>query len=248
MGSVLLPKVLEILEEYLVQRNEVSVEKQEDFHIFTEYCGSLCHWQENEDGTFREDSESSWVSEEEILQILRRRLSLNAVLATQHERRKRNFPGFHLESALLPLLLPKILEDCCLEEQEVGISYGYEPEGEPELEDLDNNSTWVTLYLKGSKKLICRWLEERNGDNENFIGDEEIHYWRNVKEAISSLRRKASPALAKETLRKLKEAKKKIEHLEERVEHLREKKRDIKYRPGKIGALKAQEHFEELAG
>ncbi|AHA46213.1 hypothetical protein ISTM_315 [Insectomime virus] len=249
MASVLLPKVLDILEGFLIQRNEVQVEVQDDIHLFTQFCGSLCHWQENEDGTFQESPTSPQVSEEEMLQILRERLNLHPSLPQLCEKRKKYTSGFHLESVLLPLVLPLVLEDCCLEEDEVGICYAYSPGDVPCLEELDEDATWVTLYLKGSKSPICRWSEEHDEGEVRFFGEEELHCWGSKDESIEALRKNAknSRAVCILSLVRLKEARQKIEHLERRVEQLRDKKREIKYSPGNSGALEAQKHFELLA-
>ncbi|BAU79910.1 hypothetical protein A9K97_gp441 [Tokyovirus A1] len=249
MDSVLLPKVLDILEEFLVQRNEVSIEKQEDFHVFTEFCGSLCYWQENDDGTFREDSESLSVSEEEMLEYLRSRLETHGRLRTLHERRKRNVPGFHLESVLLPLVLPRIIEEFCLEESDIGVSYALNPGEEPSLEDLDNNSTWVTIHPKDSKQEICRWLEEDLGDRVRFSGEDEVLYWPSAKEAVEDilLRATDSPATFALALRNLKKTKQEIAELKRKNEKLRDRVLKYKFAPGSEKVQELQRHFSQLA-
>ncbi|ALH06716.1 hypothetical protein PMV_018 [Port-miou virus] len=258
MAGILLTKVLDILEEYFVQRDEVQVEskvkwtgetKCEDVHVFTEFCGSLCYWQEDGLGKFREDAGFPWISEEEILEKIKEHLEIHPELKKQRQRRKRNLvPGFHLESVLLSSLLPLILEDLCLEEGEVDVSYAYFPGDRPDLTDLDENATWVTLHLKGTKESFCRWCEEQNEEETKFLEEEELSPWKNSEDAIASLRRDVmeKSVLLIPTVKKLREAKQQIEELKRENERLRQKKREIKYAPGRIGALKAQEHFESF--
>lgn len=250
MDSVLLPKVLDILEEFLVQRDEVSSNKsRKTIELFTEFCDFLCSWQEDGDETFREDSSSPPLSEEEMLSLLRSRLESHELLKTLHERRKKYCPGFHLESTLLPLVLPRILEEFCLEEGDVGISYSWTPGEEPSVEDLDYNMTWVTIYQKDSKREICRWLEEDVGENVKFIGEDQVLYWPSTEKAIENILLNVasfSGALAL-VLEKLKKAKQEIEELKQRNEKLRGRVLKYKFAPGSEKALELQKHFSQLA-
>lgn len=247
--SILFPKVLDILEEYLVERQEVQIEIQEDMHIFTPFCGSLCYWQEDKDGTFREDSDSLWVSKEEMMNIIRKRLEEHQSLQTLYERRKRNVPGFRLESVLLPKVLPFLFEECCLTEEEITVSYAYTPGDFPSLEDLDENATWMTISLRGTKKVVCRWYEEFDGEEMRISDEDDLQPWESCEDALRALKKmiKNSSVLFRPTLQKLRSSQKEIKELKEMVEYLRQKKRQIKYAPGKIGAVKAQEHFETFA-
>lgn len=248
-GSILFPKVLDILKEYLVEKQEVQIEIQEDMHIFTPFCGSLCYWQEDKNGAFREHPDSLWVSEEEMLDIIRKRLEEHRSLQTLYERRKRNVPGFHLESVLLPKVLSFLFEECCLGEGEITVSYAYTPGDSPSLEDLDENATWVTISLRGTKKVVCRWYEEFDGGEIRFSDEDELEPWESCEDAIKALKKsiKKSSVLFWPTLQKLRNSQKEIEELKEMVEYLRQKKREIKYAPGNVGANNAREHFEAFA-
>ncbi|ADB03796.1 hypothetical protein MAR_ORF003 [Marseillevirus marseillevirus] len=253
MTSALLPKVLQILEGYLVDEKELDIEQYDSevlgVHIFAAFYGHLCSWQELKDGTFRERSTLLPVSEEKMLEILSSRFSSLPELDKLKKERERSVPGFHFESQLLPLVLPFLLEDCRLEESDIGISYSYNPGNEPSKEEIDYEYTWVNIHSKDTKKTICRWYEEvLSTTKERFcVGDNRglLSAGGAVGEILKVC--KSSDIVLSLVIEKLVREREENSLLRQRNEKLRLRVEKYKFAPGSAKSQELRAHFLGLA-
>ncbi|AHA46222.1 hypothetical protein ISTM_324 [Insectomime virus] len=251
MASVLLPKVLEILKERLIQESEIDIERYEtpitSIYIFTDFSGFLCSWREEENGVFRERSDGLVRTEEEMFECLKGRIVSCKNLEEIYKERRSKIPGFHLESKLLPSVF-SLLKEFDIEEEDFAVSYAYAPGGEPNPKDIVQDVNWVVLYLKGSKGVICRWLETYNGCETQFFSDDCDIQWVSTEHALGSLKKiiLRSSAVCSFVLEKLGKAKEQILELEKKNQRLRERVAKYKYAPEGEKAREVQRHFQGL--
>ncbi|BAU79925.1 hypothetical protein A9K97_gp426 [Tokyovirus A1] len=105
-------------------------------------------------------------------------------------------------------------------------------------------------FCAKSPFFLCGWGELP--DSRVFISDfgvlNEVEALKNIKEYISShrkIQKYSEGSLYLERLRN-KGLHTEIGILQQEIERLKQKKRELKYRPGGYGALKARQHFENI--
>ncbi|AHA46281.1 hypothetical protein ISTM_383 [Insectomime virus] len=140
-----------------------------------------------------------------------------------------------MESVLLPRVQQLLQEEFLVEKDEVEVRL------DPRTR---MNSTLLVVDVLYSGKSLCSWNEShgRDGEIEFFqtsISEEEaLNYAR-----VSCFNKEFLRTLVIEKHKKILEEK---DVLLLEIERLRQKKREIKYAPGRRGALKAEEHFDTL--
>nr|WRK65323.1 hypothetical protein MarFTME_278 [Marseillevirus futianmevirus] len=165
-----------------------------------------------------------------------------------------------MNSSIIPSVIKYLEEDCLLLPKR-----NYVIEGRTLSLSLLEGETFeglaVTVYFRAEHNSynICGW-------GEQFEGKEGIFYHQKglipkdeaVKLIIETLSSSSwiedhldSPLfLEKKKNKEFRQEndllRKKIERLEQEVERLRQKKRELKYAPRNRGALKAQQHFENI--
>lgn len=116
---------------------------------------------------------------------------------------------------------------------------------------LSSNYLEVVYDIKNLSLEMNRWRETdktvilfiHNQIFEFDIKSDEAlqHLKEDVKNVVFSC-----PEFAQQKMEQSKALELYVSSLEKRVERLREKKRELKYTPGKRGAIEAQEHFQSL--
>ncbi|AMQ10563.1 hypothetical protein [Brazilian marseillevirus] len=145
-----------------------------------------------------------------------------------------------MESVLLPQVYQLLREDFFVEKEDVVVTY--------KTRYISAQET-LKVIIKLARNCICSWLEYDGRDGERRFAVQGHLSSDETEEALWNVRvqfhGRYSPLLDILT-EKHKNILKDKEVLLERIEHIRQKKRELKYSPGKRGALEAQEHFEHL--
>nr|WRK65265.1 hypothetical protein MarFTME_220 [Marseillevirus futianmevirus] len=253
MESVLLSDVLNILKGFLFTEEELVVEKYDRpinaVYIFSEPCGFLCSWQEEEQG-FRRNSSEPFVSGDEILEKILGLLRRDKKLLEFRNKRRTETPGYHLESVLLNSVLSSLLEKYHIQSEEVDVSYAYMPGDEPERGDLRDGYTWVTIHTKETKEVICRWLENQSSKLPCFNDEGGDRTWESPELATEELVETscASRAVSRLLLEKLHRFSQENSALKEKNEKLKLRVAKYKFAPSGKKMLELEKHFHELSG
>lgn len=143
---------------------------------------------------------------------------------------------YKMESHLLPRVFLLLEEEFLLEKDAIKVSQKY----------TKNSSLRVTLHTHRDK-FVCTWIEHMGRTGEYFFsvgfGDFD-----DVDEAVKEVRRLcfSCDEIRHSLIKKHKEILEDKNKLLLEIERLRRKKREIKYAPGRKGALKAEDHFVQM--
>lgn len=141
-----------------------------------------------------------------------------------------------MESQLLPRVFLLLAEEFLLEKDEIKVSQKY----------TKNSSLRVTLHTY-CDKFVCTWIEHTGRTGEYFfsVGFDDFD---DVDEAIKEVRRLCfhCDEIRCSLVKKHKEILEDKNKLLLEIERLRRKKREIKYAPGRRGALKVEDHFVQM--
>lgn len=141
---------------------------------------------------------------------------------------------YEMDSQLLPRVFLLLEEEFLLEKDAIKVSQKY----------TKNSSLRVTLHTH-CDKFVCTWIEHmgRTGGYFFAVGDFD-----DVDEAVKEVRRQCFQCdeIRRSLVKKHKEILEDKNKLLLEIERLRRKKREIKYAPGRKGALKAEDHFVQM--